>query len=324
MRFLVPCARARDSALRLFASRGALVGRSRLLSRSTLLCCSTFLCCCAVELASAQSPVSGGAQRVLFAAEANAGGGPASASLYELQGALGGSAAFEFAAGGSSSIACGPLASGASLAPAAPILFSVQPPLGARSGGDDVLVLGFGFLAPELAGLELRFGAGLASGLALRGNTQLEATTPPGSNEYGNPLGAVAVELTSGLAPAALAGGFAYGPALLLDLPAELGSTCVLRFEGPPGGFGMLAIGYALPDFALPLPPLQGAIEILDFLSVLTSVLAAPSGTLRFEFFVPPDPQLLGQHYEFQMASLTGFAPLTGGFTNRLRVDVGR
>jgi hypothetical protein len=322
MRLLVPFARARAVALRALASRGALI-------RCAGIGCTTIgyavvVCGSPLRLVSAQSPVSGGAQRVLFAAESNAGGGPASGSLYALQGALGGSAAFESAVGASSSIACGPLASGASLAPAAPILFSVHPPLGARSGGDEVLVLGFGFLAPEPAELELRFGAALASELALRGNTQLEATTPPGSNEYGNPLGPVPVELGSGLAPAALVGGFAYGPALLLDLPAQLGSTCVLRFEGPPGGFGMLAIGYALPDFALPLPPLEGAIEIIDYLSVLTSVLAAPSGTLRFEFAVPADPQLLGQHYEFQMASLTGFAPLTGGFTNRLRVDVER
>jgi len=280
--------------------------------------------CVSARGAAAQSPVSGGAQRALFAAESNAGGGAATGALHALQGAIGGSAAFGQSITGSSSIDCGPLASGAALEPAAPILFSVQPALGARAGGEEVLVLGFGFLAPPPEQLELRFAGALASALAPLGNTQLEAVTPPGSNAFGNPLGAVPVELASGLGQAQLANGFAYGPALLLDLPAALGSSCVLRFEGPPGGFGMLAIGYALPNFGLPLPPLQGAIEIIDFLNVLTSLLAAPSGTLRFEFPVPPDPLLLGQHYEFQMASITGFAPLAGGFTNRLRVEVVR
>lgn len=302
MRPSVPAARARAFACCLGASLGAFLGVER--------------------LAAAQAPVSGGAQHALFAAEANAGGGAASGATHALHASIGGSASHAASVGGASSIACGPLASGAAFEPAAPILFSVQPALGARTGGDDVLVLGFGFLAP--AELELRFGAALASELELQGNTRLAAATPPGSNAFGNPLGAVPVELSSALGAATLANGFAYGPALLLDLPAALGASCVLRFEGPPGGFGMLAIGYALPSFALPLPPLQGAIEIIDHLSVLTSVLAAPSGTLRFEFAVPQNPLLLGQHYEFQMASLTGFAPLTGGFTNRLRVDVVR
>jgi len=198
-----------------------------------------------------------------------------------------------------------------------PVLLSVFPSTGSKTGGETVQLMGTGFAAPAAGATSVRFGSAPAAGIAVLGDTRIDAVTPAGLNLYGNPLGAVEVELENQLGLSSLPSGFAYLPALTQPTPAHVGGTLVLDHTGTPGGFWIMVWGLPIPGVALPIPPLQGALEPLQSLNVLVSLAPlGPSGQGQFGVPIPASPGLAGKQIFFQAADLSSLVPLAGSFTN--------
>lgn len=204
-----------------------------------------------------------------------------------------------------------------------PLVLSVTPSTGDKAGGDLVQVLGAGFAASAAGATSVRFGGLDAAGVAVISDTQIDVVTPRGSNVHGNPLGAVAVEVENSLGASTLEDGYAYLPALTQDAPAAVGGALALTHTGGPNGFWVLVVGVPIPGTAIPIPPLEGALEPLLFLNVLSSTIPlGPAGQSAFTAPIPANPALAGQTFYFQSTELASFAPLAGGFANVLPVFV--
>jgi Tol biopolymer transport system component len=205
-------------------------------------------------------------------------------------------------------------------APGPPLVFGAAPYVGAAAGGETIAVHGFNLGAAGGAAVEL---AGVpAPGVATTSNTVLAATSAPGTNPFGNPLGRGDVAVTTAAGAASLSDGFVYGPALSEDAPPRVGESYPLALHLDPGDLYQLALGTSLPGVAFPVAPLAGAAEIVTGIVLLTPLLPATADLVTLPLPIPDNPALVGLKVELQAAVITGLSPLAGTFTNRLETYV--
>jgi hypothetical protein len=207
------------------------------------------------------------------------------------------------------------------LTPGAPLVLAALPSVGDRAGGEPLTIRGFNLDDGSGTALALVGGAP-ASGVTATSNTVLAATTGAGVNPFGNPLGAVDVAVTSSAGTGTRANAFVYAPALAADAAPRVGQIYPLHVHLPAGSFYQLVFGKSVAGFAVPLPPLGGAAEVLVGIVPLTGLLPAATDRETLPLPIPDSVGLIGLSIELQAAVLTGFAPLAGTFTNRLKTVV--
>lgn len=268
--------------------------------------------------APAQQPASGSASAVLHSNGLLSSGGSAQSSSYRLESALGGAPVESASASSAHGLQAGALVGPLGFAPLLPLVFAISASSGAALGGETREAVGFGFLAPGAGTPAFRFAGQRASTLAVLDNARASVLTPAGVGSFGNPLGAVAVEVATAQGASSAAGAFVYAPALVQPLAAQLGGHARIEFVLPPASFYVLAVGGSIPGFALPLPPLAGALEVIDPLLIVVGFQFTGSGQAAFVVPVPAQPQLAGLVFQFQALSLVSIDPLGGAFTNRL------
>jgi hypothetical protein len=70
------------------------------------------------------------------------------------------------------------------------------------------------------------------------------------------------------------------------------------------------------------VPPLQGSLELLSPVILITGLKFTVAGQAAFPAPIQNDPGLIGVQFELQALSLTTVSPLGGTFTNRLVVSI--
>jgi hypothetical protein len=151
------------------------------------------------------------------------------------------------------------------------------------------------------------------------GNTRVRASLPVGVDGLANPLAYSSIAVTNAFGSGARERAFRFDPSLATGTVFRIGSTAELRIETEPFALYQVLLGGIFPDFGVPLPPYDGALVILSPTLSLTPLLVAPeNGRVALPLPIPNDPTLVGAELNLQAFTLTGFAPLAGGFTNRL------
>lgn len=228
----------------------------------------------------------------------------------------------------------GPLAAGASstffrlerlavgpklpLGPTPPFPVAASP-AGAKAGaGAPVTLLGINFQAPGAGALSADFGTATVPVVA-GSNLVAAGTAPAGVNVYGNPLGAVAVGMTSNLGTDLGAAEFVHHPAVVQRAPMQVAGTLRLDLIAPAGAIVGVFLGSPIAGVAVPIPPFAGAAEILVNLQAIVGFTPLPTGSASFQFPVPSLPGLAGTVIHLQGLSLEGAA---GSFTNHISIPI--
>lgn len=228
----------------------------------------------------------------------------------------------------------GPLAAGASstffrlerlavgpklpLGPTPPFPVAVTPAAAKAGAGAAVTLLGINFQAPGAGALSADFGAATVPVVA-SSNLVAAGTTPAGVNVYGNPLGAVAVGMTSNLGTDLGAAEFVHHPALVQRAPMQVAGTLRLDVLASSGAVVGVFLGSPVAGVAVPIAPFAGAAEILVNLQAIVGFTPLPLGSASFQFPVPSLPGLAGTVIHLQGLALEGAA---GSFTNHLSVPI--
>ena len=202
------------------------------------------------------------------------------------------------------------------LAPGPPLVFAALPGVGDKDGGDLITIRGLNLDDGSGTALALLGGA-LASGVSVS-DTVLTATTGPGVNVHGNPLGRVAAEVTTSAGTGTRADAFIYSPALTDNSAPSIGKDYLVDLHAPVGSLYQVAFGLPFPGLAASVPPLEGAAEILLGIVQVTGLLLATTETTTLPIPIPDEAALIGVQVDFQAAVLMGLSPLAGTFTNRL------
>jgi hypothetical protein len=273
-----------------------------------------------MPLARAHGQVAGAESYVLFTASIGGGAAASSSASYLLDGSL--VAPAELASGAEWTFRPATVWSGSSFQPAGPLVFSAFPSEADRGGGTAASVIGYGFAAPGAGPLDITLAGVPVVAPLVASNSVALLSVPPGVNGFGNPLGRGDVQVQNFQGGASAVGGFTYTPAVVLDGPVRIGQTAPLRLALPPSSFYALAAGASIPGFAVPVPPLQGALELISQVALITGVKFSISGQAVFQPPVAADLALVGVQIELQGISLTGLGSLVGTFTNRLVVTI--
>ena len=208
----------------------------------------------------------------------------------------------------------------AQLSPGPPLVFAVEPAAGDKSGIEPVTIRGFNL--DDGSGTAFASLGGVAMFGATTTNTVLSAVNGPGTNVHGNPLGRVDAEVITAAGSGVGSELFIYTPALTEEAAPSVGQTYLLDLHLPAGSFYQLALGTSVPGVSAPVPPLDGAAEILLGIVQLTGLVPAPANLVTLPLPIPANPGIIGVPIELQAAVLTGLAPLAGTFTNKLATVV--
>jgi hypothetical protein len=273
---------------------------------------------CAVAIAQAQ--VSGAESHVLFAAGITAAGGAGASPNYQLDGSL--SAGAELAAAPQWSSFPATVWSGSAFQPTGPLLFFVLPSEADRNGGMAATVVGHGFAQVGAGTPSIALGGQAVGPAFVASNSLALITIPVGTNVHGNPLGLGSVVAQNAFGSALAESAFTYTPAVVADGPVRIGCPAPLRVSVPPASFYAIAVGGSIPGFALPLPPLQGSLELIDPILLVSGVKFSVTGQALFQPPVADNMSLIGVVFELQALSLTSLAPLAGTFSNRLVISI--
>jgi arylsulfatase A-like enzyme len=207
------------------------------------------------------------------------------------------------------------------IASAHPVVFGFGDARGQKGGGDVRSLFGYdlGQLATSVA-LDLKLGGQDVSNLTVLSDTHAVLTTPPGLSQFGNPAGVETLWLRTDAGQVLQQRAFAYLPAIDVSHPVRVGGIFRLRMAASPGDLFQVAWGTAIPGLALPVPPLDGAFELLGTAHALTLAAVTASGEELIHVPVPDMPSMIGLPLDLQGLA----APLgdlaAGGFTNRVRV----
>lgn len=295
--------------------------RARIPFRTTARCAALAVSVAALNgVGHAQGAISGSQSHVLFASSIGAGAELSSSANYGLAGSL--VAPAELAAGSAWKFFPATVWAGSSFQPAHPLVFSAFPAEADRAGGASASVIGYGFAAPGAGPLSVALAGVATAAPVVASNSVAVVTVPPGINAFGNPLGRGDVGVQNALGSGIASGAFVYTPAVVLDGPVRIGNPAPLRLALPPASFYALAVGGSIPGFAVPVAPLQGALELLNPVILITGIKFSISGQAAFQPPVAADVGLVGVQLELQALSLTGLDPLAGTFTNRLVVTI--
>jgi hypothetical protein len=271
-------------------------------------------------VASAQAGITGSLSHVHFASSVGGGFQSAQSANYQLLGSL--CAPAEPAAGSAWVLRPATVWTGPSFAPAGPLVFSSFPAHADRGGGTSASLIGYGFGAPGAGPLTIALVGQSTSANVIASNSLALFNVPVGVGALGNPLGRGDIGVQNQLGSASAADAFTYTPALVTDGPLCIGQPAPIAFLLPPASFYALAVGGSIPGVGLPVPPLQGSLELLSPVVLITGVKFTVAGEAAFPAPIQNDPGLIGVQFELQALSLTNLNPLGGTFTNRLVVTI--
>ena len=205
----------------------------------------------------------------------------------------------------------------------APILFGVREGTGVKNGGQAVTLFGRDLNALGSGASAATFGGQPLSSLSVTSGLTATGFTSPGVNVFGNPLGSVDVRFTNQFGSTSRQGAFAYTPALVLDSLPVVGHGYGLSLHAPPGSTISMAYGIATPGVALPLFNLDGALEILQQITIFVPFSPTPtSGHFQFAAAIPPAPNLVGLKLPLQAVAITDLGILSGSFTNKFLLQI--
>lgn len=267
--------------------------------------------------ARAQSAAAGSASHLALLPGASAGAGSAASESFGAELILSYAPAGDPLSSESFELEPGPVFFDGVLESGPPLVLGIAEGAGTKDGGLVAHVIGFGFADPSAGVTGVSFAGAAAGAPTVISNTQVQVTTPPGTGPLENPLAGVEVALANDLGSDSAAEGYTYLPALLDGGPASLsGGELRLAFADAPGSLAVLSYGLTIPGVGLPVPPLDGSLEILAAQQLVPGITAALDGTTSWSFPLPDAPQLIGKSLAFQAASLSSLAPLAGSFTN--------
>ena len=270
--------------------------------------------------APAQAPLAGSESQVVIAPVTPAGTGYAASEQYQGHLVAGLLPSGAPASSPSYVLEVAVVGTEAALSPSSPLVFGTSPDAGGKHGGEPVAVLGFD-LDDTTGAVNVLFGSSPATVGSLS-NTAVQVTTPPGANAFGNPLGSVDVAVTNGLGTGTGVGVFAYTPALLQASPARVGQDLVLHLRIPAGSVHQVVFGQSAPGIAVPIPPLGGALELIQDLVTLVPLQLSATGDESYPLPIPANPALVGVQAEFQAVAIANLLTVEGSFTNRLVVPI--
>lgn len=204
-----------------------------------------------------------------------------------------------------------------------PVLFGSVPPAGAAAGGEVVVLRGLNFTATGAGITDVTFAGQAANAVTVLGPSTIQATTPAGVDGFGNPLGAVEIELSNGLGSASGRDDFLFTPAVHLYSPAQLGDPLAVRLRTAPGALAFLWFGVDLGGPPpIPLPGFDGSVALLLAQTVVAAGAFLPTGELTVPLAVPDQPSLAGAVLDFQGLAITDLFGPAGSFTNVLDVPI--
>lgn len=203
-----------------------------------------------------------------------------------------------------------------------PLFFGTVPGLGDKGGGTNTTGFGFALQSPGAGFTQVLFGGTPATNVMVTTNTTVTLTTPQGTNSFGNPLAITPVAVFNGLGISAVADGFNYLPSLTTLEVARLGQDFTMTLTTQTASLAILSIGFPVAGIALPIPGLDGSLELLANLSIIGPLSPILGGELDYEFQVPNDPNLVGKTAPFQAVAIDSLNPLDGSFTNVLNVTI--
>lgn len=198
-----------------------------------------------------------------------------------------------------------------------PVLLGVADGVGSKDGGDRVIVLGVNLFRKGATIPVVHFGNLLATDVRVLSENALEVTTPPGTNAYGNPLGATPVTVETELGTTSLDDAFVYLPALLQNRRAHPGGMVELHYLGQPASSVQVARGMSGPGRQF--GSVSGALELQPGLQILGPAAFAADGEARF--LIPVAAANAGSVIEFQAISFSPTAR-AASFTNTLAVTI--
>lgn len=206
----------------------------------------------------------------------------------------------------------------------APVVLHIDPPSGLGVGADLVTLTGVNFDSLGAGATTVTFtdpstGTEVeAFNVVVESDAKIKCVTPPGLNQFDNPLGLVDVMVENSNGFSALCGGYTFQPALTAfphDQPKKVKKRVVVKLSHKFSSF----------FFALPGPPLGGGAPLGNYMGSLevlpgTVILASlfPSNELIVQLIFD-DPSLVGLTLTLQ--SLVIEESFNGGFTNKLDLD---
>lgn len=271
----------------------------------------------------AQSGASGSENHVSSARNAPSAGGSSASPGFLVESELGHATAGPEASSTNFSFVGGATFTGPGFAPSTPVAFSVQSGQGPAAGGQAAEVLGVGFASPTAGTTQVDFDGLAAGNVFVVSDTRLSLLTPPGTSLLGNPKASVDVVVLNDDGSSSLSDGYLYTPALLERAPALIGGTLELDVVDEPGSFHLLAYGFALPGFGIPLNGFAGSLELITGTSTFGALTPSPSGTTQFAVPVPDQPAIVGKSLDWQVISISSLAPFAGSFSNLLSTTFG-
>lgn len=191
---------------------------------------------------------------------------------------------------------------------------------GTAQGGESIRVVGANFTAPGAGGTLLLFGPTPIPTAMVTSNTTIDASTPPGKDFTGTPLGPIDVSVVNGNGGVELPNAFVYTPALVEVVPPVIGEVFQFVIAAPVASQVYLLLG--LPTLAFnKVPPLQGAL-LLQLTSPPIGPLPLPAGQTPVQADVPLLPGLIGITVALQSIHLPVAPGAPGTFSNEIEVTV--
>ncbi len=207
-----------------------------------------------------------------------------------------------------------------------PIVFGVNPATSTKDGGKLVRVFGYNFQAPGAGALSIAFGGDPATSFVIS-NSQATAVTPGKVDALGNPPPKAPVQVTTlqgthAAQTAGLQSSFLYEPALTAVDHPRIGRPLHMHVFTEPGDLLILVLGQTIPGFGAPVPPIEGAAEVILNPQFVFVLVPAPTGQYEHIASVPDNPVLVGGSVFFQILSFTDVPSLDGAFGNALEVTI--
>lgn len=197
-----------------------------------------------------------------------------------------------------------------------PVVFGTSLAGADQMGGEGLELFGFGFTQTSVFGNEVSFGSEAAPVVMTATNTKLRVRTPPGRNEFLNPLGSVPVTVTNSAGSGIAEGVFAYMPALTQTTPAQVGKPTRFSFYGEPGSYWFLFLGQPAPGFEFQVAGIAGTVELPIFQGLMVNSQHVPSGYGTADIVMPASPIFAGSKLTLQALIITDIAVFSGAFSN--------
>lgn len=206
-----------------------------------------------------------------------------------------------------------------------PIIAGVRPGYGEWDGNEPIQVFGYNFSASGGGLLNVDLGSGAATAVNVISNVQASATSPQGTDPFGNPLAQVDVTVSNLNGTQTRPEAYLYDPAILeLDFAFVGGTFDWVFYTNPGDGIDDLYFVTIKPTLfaggaaVVPIGGLQGglALNLPTNFFLVNGVFVSPTGVDRLTTPIPNNPAFAGGSIFVQGAYLNSIFPLGGAFSN--------